>query len=54
MNEGNLIGFVSLGILVCINIATVAYGYGRITQEVKNLCGRVDKLEKRVFGGTRV
>jgi len=48
MNEpGILIGFVSLGILIIIQIVMYAYGYGKLSQNVTNIDKRVDALTDR-------
>lgn len=35
---------IGLFALVLIQIAIFAYGYGKLTQKVTDLCGRVNKL----------
>ena len=45
--DGNVIGFISLGILVVTNLILTAYNYGRLNQSVSDLCRRVGQLEER-------
>lgn len=35
-------------VLVIINIAAVAFSYGRLTQKVKDLCSRLNDLSHRL------
>ena len=49
--DGNIIGFISLGILVVTNLILTAYNYGRLNQSVSDLCRRVDNIEKRRNAG---
>jgi len=51
-----LVGFVSIGILIAIQIAVFAYGYGKLNQKVcsidkrlNDLSHRFDKIEERVY-----
>jgi len=46
----NAIGFISIGILVIINLIVVAFSYGRISQSVADLNHRVERLEKLYDG----
>ncbi len=39
------IGFISLGLLIILNIATVAFTYGKLSQQVQDLSRRVLTLE---------
>ena len=43
--DGGTIGIMGL---VAVNIAVVAYSYGRLSQKVSDLCRRVDSLEKAI------
>ena len=43
---GALIGIAGLTVL---NLAAIAFSYGRMTQQVSNLCDRVKRLEDIVF-----
>lgn len=36
---------VGIGALVVINIVAVAYGYGKTTQKLNDLCRRMDRIE---------
>lgn len=45
MMDGQTIGFVALGVLMCFNLTAVAYSYGKLTQSVKDISRRVGKLE---------
>ena len=49
--DGVVVGAV-VGItgLTIVNVAVVAFSYGRMTQKLKDLCQRVDKLEFKVNG----
>ena len=46
MVEGMLIGFITVGFLMLVNIMIVSYTYGKLTQQVKDLDARVARLEK--------
>lgn len=39
---------IAVGVLVVINIVTVAFGYGRMTQKVSDLCRRVKRVEAKL------
>ena len=41
--DGATIGVISL---LVVNIACIAYSYGRLYQKVNDLCRRVDKIDK--------
>jgi len=44
--EGTIIGSLfGVAFLTIINVAAVAFSYGRITQKVRDLCRRVLRLE---------
>ena len=43
-----LYGFVSIGLMVLVQIIIFAFGYGKISQKVSDLCKRVEGLEKKV------
>ena len=43
-----VIGFSSLGLLALGNIIMVAYSYGKTTEHLKGLDGKVESLDKRV------
>jgi len=45
MNETMIIGFISLGFLMLINIVAVAFSYGRLKEKVEDLATRVRRLE---------
>jgi len=45
LDGGILIGFIGIGLIGVINLATVAFVFGRIKQKVDDLCKRVDRLE---------
>ena len=49
MEAGILVGFISVGFLVVLNLLSVAYTYGKLSEKVQGLCDRVDKLESKVF-----
>lgn len=44
-----VVGFVSIGVVVVVNLVVSAYHYGRLNQTVIDLCKRVDRIES---GGT--
>ena len=50
MEYGTVIGFISLGILIIINLLVVSFSYGRISQSVTDLNHRVERLEKLYDG----
>ena len=41
-------GFVGIGLMVLVQIVMFAFGYGKISQKVSDLCKRVEGLEKKV------
>lgn len=41
-------GYIAVIVLIVTNIGLVAFSYGKLTQKVKDLCRRVDKLERSV------
>ena len=44
--DGTVIGaLVGIGFLTTINVAVVAFTYGKLTQKVKDLCERVRRVE---------
>jgi len=44
--EGTAIGaLVGVGFLTIVNVAVVAYTYGKLTQKVKDLCDRMSRVE---------
>ena len=45
--DGEIIGVIAL---IVVNIAAVAYSYGSLRQEVKDITRRVDRIEKSVNG----
>ena len=45
MNGGALAGFIVIGLIGVINLATVAFVFGRIKEKVDDLCKRVERLE---------
>ena len=49
MESGVLVGFISVGFLVILNLLLAAYTYGKLSEKVQGLCDRVDKLENKVF-----
>ena len=46
--DGAVIGIISL---VMVNIAAVAFSYGRLSQKVNDLCARIGRVEKILNGG---
>ena len=48
-HEGGQNQMIEMGIvvLVCVNIAAVAYSYGKLSQKVDDLCRRVTRLENK-------
>ena len=40
-----IIGFITLGVLMLINIVAVAVSYGRLREKVEGLAARVKRLE---------
>lgn len=40
-------GFISIGVLVVIQIVCFAYGYGKLSQKVNDSADRINKVEKR-------
>ena len=47
-NAGIVIGFISLAILIIVQITLFAFGYGKLSQKVTDYCNRIDKLEQKV------
>ena len=47
MNE--IIGFISIGGLIIIQLVAFAYGYGKLNEKVGALLDRLSTLEKVVF-----
>ncbi len=45
MTDSVLLGFISIAVLVIINIAIVAFSYGKLHQQVKDACRRIGRLE---------
>ena len=45
--DSQIAGFVTLGLLAICNLLAFAYGYGKLTQKVNDLCRRLDRLERR-------
>lgn len=41
-----LFGFVSIALLVIIDIVIVAFSYGRLCQKVADACRRISRLER--------
>ena len=39
-----IVGFISIGLLVVIQLVTFAYGYGKINQKVSNVDKRLNDL----------
>jgi len=50
MSEAMLIGFLSIAVLVIIQIAMFSFGYGKLSQKVNDACRRIGKLEEKVNG----
>ena len=50
MEPGLVQGLCTLGGLMVVNIVVVAFGAGRVTQQVKDLCRRVKRLEYAING----
>ena len=48
-----LFGFIAIGVLVVINIIVVAFGYGKSSQQIADLCRRMDRVEKMLFDGRK-
>ena len=44
---------VSIVVLIVINIAVAAYGYGRLSQKVSDLVRRITRLEKAYNGNLK-
>jgi len=45
MTDSVLLGFAGIALLVVINIAAVAFSYGRLSQKVTDACRRIGRLE---------
>ena len=45
--------FGVLGAMILINIATVAFTYGRLSQRVADVCDRVRRLEDTMNGNKK-
>ena len=46
MDSGIIGALMGIGFLTIVNVATVAYLFGKLNQKVDDLCGRVLRLEK--------
>lgn len=46
----NVVGFAGIGLLMVINIAMVAYSYGKMQQKIKDISGRLTRVEKILNG----
>lgn len=46
MNSGLIGGLCTLGGLIVVNIVIAAFSWGKLTQQVKELCRRVTRLER--------
>ncbi len=46
MSDSVLLSLVGIALLVVINIAAVAFSYGRLSQKVNDLCQRTDRVER--------
>jgi len=45
--DGTLIGAIIGGsVLAIVNIAAIAYSYGKLTSKVEALCNRIERLER--------
>mgnify|MGYP001566773002 CR=1 FL=1 len=44
-----VVGFISMGFLMIINIAAAFYNYGRLSEKLDDVCKRTDVLEDKVF-----
>jgi len=40
-----LLGIAGIGFLILINIAAVAFSYGKLSQQVSDACRRIGRLE---------
>ena len=38
-------GFISIGVVLVLNLTVVAYSYGQHTQKLNDLCRRVGRIE---------
>ena len=45
MDGASIAGFVSIGVLVIINIGSFAYGYGKLNQKVNDHSERLTRIE---------
>ena len=52
--SGEIVGFLSLGLLILINIIMVAVSYGKYSQKIEDLGARVTRLENKIFNGSRI
>ena len=46
----NIVGFLSIGVIVLINVILTAYKTGQQTNETKNQGKRLDRIEKTLNG----
>jgi hypothetical protein len=46
MSASVLLSFIGIALLVVINIAAVAFSYGKLNQKVNDLCRRVDRIDR--------
>ncbi|MFC1910557.1 hypothetical protein ACFLXC_04655 [Chloroflexota bacterium] len=50
MTDSVFASFLTIAVLVIINIALAAYSYGKLGQKVNDACRRITRLEMRVNG----
>jgi len=48
MDPGMTIGIIGICSLLVVNIVGVAYGYGKLTQKVKGIDTRVERIESNL------
>jgi NRPS condensation-like uncharacterized protein len=48
MNE--LAGFITIGMLIFLQLIAFAYGYGKLNQKVNDSCNRLTRIEKSLNG----
>lgn len=47
--DGMVIGaFIGVGVFTIVNVIVVAFSYGKLTQKVNDLCGRMERVEKLI------
>jgi hypothetical protein len=44
-------GFISIGVLMIVQLVAFAYGYGKLNQKLTDNCEKTNKIWNKVFNG---